>query len=281
MALRRVTPEEALRLGLLDGKPGIQGEQGIQGPEGPPGRPGLDGMPGVSIRGERGERGQDGRDGVDGVDAVGTPGEKGEKGDIGPVPKHQWRGTSLRFEEAPDEWGKYVDLRGRDGLNSRNTIGGGGSSSGGGSGVTAHADLTGLTADDHTQYLLTNGTRSMTGNLDFNKSDPEIVMGTGQGNDQNHLIIRHDTNFIPTSAFTSFSNGAGNEFLRFAGLGQVDISDGAVTADGQTGATQVGFHETTPIVKPTVTGSRGGNAALASLLTALANYGLITDSSSA
>ncbi len=36
----------------------------------------------------------------------------------------------------------------------------------------------------------------------------------------------------------------------------------------------------TPISVPTVTGSRGANAALASLLTALANYGLITDSSS-
>jgi hypothetical protein len=46
-------------------------------------------------------------------------------------------------------------------------------------------------------------------------------------------------------------------------------------------ATEVGFHATTPIVKPTVTGSRGGNAALASLLTALSNYGLITDSSTA
>lgn len=33
-----------------------------------------------------------------------------------------------------------------------------------------------------------------------------------------------------------------------------------------------------PIAKPTVSGSRGGNAALASLLTALAQYGLITDS---
>lgn len=41
-----------------------------------------------------------------------------------------------------------------------------------------------------------------------------------------------------------------------------------------------GANATTPITKPTVTGSRGGNAALASLLTALANYGLITDSSS-
>lgn len=43
----------------------------------------------------------------------------------------------------------------------------------------------------------------------------------------------------------------------------------------------VGFNGTSPIAKPTVTGSRGGNAALASLLTALANYGLVTDSSTA
>lgn len=42
----------------------------------------------------------------------------------------------------------------------------------------------------------------------------------------------------------------------------------------------VGFNNTNPIAKPTVTGSRGANAALASLLTALANYGLIVDSSS-
>jgi len=41
----------------------------------------------------------------------------------------------------------------------------------------------------------------------------------------------------------------------------------------------VGFNNTTPIAKPTVTGSKGANAALTSLLTALSNYGLITDSS--
>jgi len=43
---------------------------------------------------------------------------------------------------------------------------------------------------------------------------------------------------------------------------------------------RVGFCNTSPIEKPTVSGSRGGNAALASLLTALENYGLITDSTS-
>ena len=44
--------------------------------------------------------------------------------------------------------------------------------------------------------------------------------------------------------------------------------------------TGIGFFAATPVTKPTVTGSRGGNAALASVLTALANLGLITNSSS-
>ena len=35
----------------------------------------------------------------------------------------------------------------------------------------------------------------------------------------------------------------------------------------------------TPVVKPVITGSRGGNAALSSLLTALATLEMITDSS--
>lgn len=45
-------------------------------------------------------------------------------------------------------------------------------------------------------------------------------------------------------------------------------------------AAMLGFYGTAPIVKPAPAGSRGGNAALASLLTALANLGLITDSTS-
>lgn len=44
---------------------------------------------------------------------------------------------------------------------------------------------------------------------------------------------------------------------------------------------KLAFNGATPINKPTVTGSRGGNAALASLLTALAQLGLITDSTTA
>jgi hypothetical protein len=43
----------------------------------------------------------------------------------------------------------------------------------------------------------------------------------------------------------------------------------------------LGFHGADPIAKQTVSGAKGGNAALASLITALANLGLITDGTSA
>lgn len=52
--------------------------------------------------------------------------------------------------------------------------------------------------------------------------------------------------------------------------------DGTLNHDGST----IGFYNTTPASKQTVTGSRGGNAALQSLLAALSTIGLITDSSS-
>jgi hypothetical protein len=42
-----------------------------------------------------------------------------------------------------------------------------------------------------------------------------------------------------------------------------------------------GVLNTAPVTKQTVTGSRGGNAALASLLADLVAYGLITDSTTA
>lgn len=58
--------------------------------------------------------------------------------------------------------------------------------------------------------------------------------------------------------------------------GEVEIN-GDLNHDGS----NVGFYATAPAAKQTVSGSRGGNAALASLLTALATIGLITDSSSA
>lgn len=48
-----------------------------------------------------------------------------------------------------------------------------------------------------------------------------------------------------------------------------------------TDGTGIGFFGSAPIAKPTITGSRAGNAALADLLTKLASYGLIVDSTTA
>jgi hypothetical protein len=52
--------------------------------------------------------------------------------------------------------------------------------------------------------------------------------------------------------------------------------DGSVSVLGA-----FGVNGSTPLAKPTITGSRGGNAALADLLTQLASYGFITDGTSA
>lgn len=75
----------------------------------------------------------------------------------------------------------------------------------------------------------------------------------------------------------------------FAGSVLVGTTTDGMTAGGSVAIAQdlahrgskLGMFNTSPTTKQTVTGSRGGNAALASLLSALAAYGLITDSSSA
>lgn len=58
--------------------------------------------------------------------------------------------------------------------------------------------------------------------------------------------------------------------------------DKSCTAEGSLKVVgSVGFYNTNPVTKATVTGSRGANAALASLLTALAATGLIADGTTA
>lgn len=59
-------------------------------------------------------------------------------------------------------------------------------------------------------------------------------------------------------------------------VGELEL-DGALNHDGA----NVGFYGTAPATQQTPTGSRGGNAALASLLTALAATGIIVDGTSA
>jgi hypothetical protein len=96
-----------------------------------------------------------------------------------------------------------------------------------------------------------------------------------------------------TGAVISFKRSTGATTLGGTGQTTMTITPGAtnttpanITTTGTAGIqfgvnTRVGFYNATPIAKPTVTGAKGSNAALGSLLTALASYGLITDSSTA
>jgi hypothetical protein len=107
--------------------------------------------------------------------------------------------------------------------------------------------------------------------------DPELRL-------QNKIQVKFDADASFGASRPSWAWGGDED----SGAWRVAADEWAMGAGGveavrikETGAaSQLGFHATTPIGKPTVSGSRGGNAALASLLTELANYGLITDSSS-
>lgn len=86
-------------------------------------------------------------------------------------------------------------------------------------------------------------------------------------------------------------DGTQRSYLRLSADAQnIQIAGKVEFADGLYGATKhildgatntIGFFGTAAAAKQAVAGSRGGNAALASLLTALATYGIITDGSTA
>ena len=109
--------------------------------------------------------------------------------------------------------------------------------------------------------------------------------GTGAGNAA--YIGFYDNAGTTRYGYVGDPSTGNSDFTVHAELGALNLGDSgnssAITiSSGHTKiAGNIGFNNTTPIAKPTVTGSRGGNAALASLLTALANYGLITNSTTA
>ena len=82
----------------------------------------------------------------------------------------------------------------------------------------------------------------------------------------------------------TLSYNSSDTALEYTNSGTVTfkIADSGTTTAKALGVTgNVGFFNTTPTTKPTVTGSLGGNAALSSLVTALTNLGLITNSTTA
>lgn len=71
-----------------------------------------------------------------------------------------------------------------------------------------------------------------------------------------------------------------NAGINIAGHGSSGggLLDGGLNFKMKWNSTGIGFYGAAPAAKPTVTGAKGGNAALASLLTALATLGILTDS---
>ena len=108
----------------IDGRDGIDGVNGIDGVDGKHGMNGADGKDGAhGIDGKRGLKGQRGLRGFKGaMGAQGAKGDKGERGERGAdgkdgkdgkqgaMPKHEIDGSRIRFEIAPNKWGKWIEL---------------------------------------------------------------------------------------------------------------------------------------------------------------------------
>jgi hypothetical protein len=124
--------------------------------------------------------------------------------------------------------------------------------------------------------LTTNGTANVNLGTDATNSGVN-VRGSNSGSGGGAFVsLRNNGVAVLNIGNKSAINGGAYDATPYI-LGNATIEVGSAVKFAST----TGFNNTTPIAKPTVTGSRGGNAALASLLTALANYGLVTDSSTA
>lgn len=170
------------------------------------------------------------------------------------------------------------------------------------------------TVSNHNMVLHTNNTERMRvaadGVVSLSAGNPLVVNATSVTNAGTLLEVRGPDSFqnplvfIGSSlarAYTiTFRNNTGiaqwfvaltsNQFITGTAAGDSGFRmtssntfhlGGSASVVAVTSTNSLGFHNSTPIAKPTVSGSRGGNAALDSLLTALANYGLITNSTSA
>lgn len=116
------------------------------------------------------------------------------------------------------------------------------------------------------------------GNVDLRQLGAGILAFTDHG-------ANATVELVTSSISSAVERGSIKDDTQTLSIGRYVTGDGgarviSISTGANTTNALLAFYGTTPIVKPTVTGSRGGNAALASLLTQLANLGLLTDSSS-
>lgn len=104
--------------------------------------------------------------------------------------------------------------------------------------------------------------------------NPEVGITISSSGEAKGQLLLGGSVSLPALADTGWVHNTG---IYFPAIGQIGFS--VLGSNRMTiGSNKLGFNGSAAISKPTVTGSRGGNAALASLLTALENYGLITNS---
>lgn len=107
------------------------------------------------------------------------------------------------------------------------------------------------------------------------------VRVTGDANVTDNLVVGGDLsaagNVLFTGATVDFDNADVTMDGDLTGTGGVFLWENSGNARLEMDGTGIGFFGSTPIARPTVVGAKGGNAALADLLSELANLGLITD----
>jgi hypothetical protein len=101
------------------------------------------------------------------------------------------------------------------------------------------------------------------------------------GNSVKTALVKAGSGAAPVNGIDLSSATFSGDAMILPDGGHIRLGTGAGTQIGRDASQKIGVWGATPVARPTVTGSRGGNAALASLLTQLATVGLIVDSSSA
>ncbi len=139
---------------------------------------------------------------------------------------------------------------------------------------------TGLTVtDEDLEVLLDGGAGFASLKLDTAAADPARIRLMDDGDDvwriekdaAGDLVVERYVAGVLQDEPLQIVNASGKVLI---------ANELQVVGDFNHDGTNYAFYSATPGPKPTITGSRGGNAALASLLTALATLGLLTNSTS-
>lgn len=124
---------------------------------------------------------------------------------------------------------------------------------------------------DHTGKLLANRQLQVLSG----SAGTSAFIALGRAAAESEIAVNNGSN-------PAFSGTVAGDVEMFTTTGKIRIGGGIGTSAAiAVGNNTLGFHGAAPVAKATISGSRGGNAALASLLTTLATKGLITDGTTA